>query len=179
MIGALLPRPGSVMPAEPTVVEYDFCATRFGDCLFARTRRGLCRIEFTDDDRAAVLARLQAAHPAAELRRTVLAQVADRVFGGEQAADLPVDARGTPFQKQVWRALTTIPRGATRSYGELAAAIGRPGAARAVGRAVASNPIAVLVPCHRVLPAAGGAGGYRWGPQRKAALLDWEATRPA
>lgn len=164
------------MSAKPTIVEYDFCATRFGDCLFARTPRGLCRIEFTDDEREPVLGRLQAAHPGAELRRAPLAQLAERVFGDEQTGDLAVDAGGTPFQRQVWQALQGIPRGATRSYGELALAIGRPGAARAVGRAVASNPVAVLVPCHRVLPAAGGAGGYRWGPRRKAALLDWEAT---
>ena len=163
------------MSAAATIVEYDFCATRFGDCLFARTSRGLCRIEFTDDDREPVLERLQAAQPGAELRRVPLAQLAESVFGG-QSAELSIDAGGTPFQRQVWQALQHIPRGATRSYGELAAAIGRPGAARAVGRAVASNPVAVLVPCHRVLPAAGGAGGYRWGSGRKAALLDWEAA---
>jgi AraC family transcriptional regulator of adaptative response/methylated-DNA-[protein]-cysteine methyltransferase len=167
------------MSASPSSIEYDFCATRFGDCLFARTGRGLCRIEFTDEDREPALARLRAAYPDAELRRAPLASLAARVFAGGHAADLPVDADGTPFQQQVWRALRCIPRGATRSYGELAAAIGRPGAARAVGRAVASNPVAVLVPCHRVLPAAGGAGGYRWGPQRKVALLDWEAAKPA
>lgn len=167
------------MSAKSPVVEYDFCATRFGDCLVARTRRGLCRVEFTDNDRARVLARLQAAHPGAELRRVSLVQLADRVFAAEQGGDLPVDAAGTPFQQQVWRALQRIPRGATRSYGELATAIGRPGAARAVGRAVASNPVAVAVPCHRVLPAAGGPGGYRWGAQRKTALLDWEASNPA
>lgn len=167
------------MFAKTTIVEYDFCATRFGECLFARTPQGLCRIEFTDNDREAAVARLRAAQPDAELHRVPMAKLAAEVFGASHAAELPVDAGGTPFQQQVWQALRRIPRGATCSYGELATAIGRPGAARAVGRAVASNPIAVVVPCHRILPAAGGAGGYRWGPQRKAALLDWEATSPA
>ena len=104
-----------------------------------------------------------------------LAALVAQVFDQAATPAVPIDAGGTDFQQRVWQALRRIPRGATRSYGEIAATIGQPGAARAVGRAVASNHLAVLVPCHRVLPAAGGTGGYRWGPGRKAALLAWEA----
>ena len=163
------------MPSEIPLIEYDFCATPFGECLVARTARGLCRIEFTDDDRDSSLARLRSTHSTARFQRVDLAALADQIFNAESGEALPVDAAGTEFQQQVWAALRQLPRGATCSYADLAAAIGRPRAARAVGRAVGSNPVAVLVPCHRVLPAAGGGGGYRWGPGRKLALLEWEA----
>lgn len=86
-------------------------------------------------------------------------------------ADLPLDLRGTPFQRAVWAALREIPPGRTATYAEVAARIGRPGAARAVARACAANPAALAVPCHRVVPAAGGTGGWRWGAARKRALL--------
>ena len=88
-----------------------------------------------------------------------------------------IDPAGTPFQRRVWRALLEIGGGRTCTYGELARQIGQPGAARAVGRAVGANPLALLIPCHRVLPAAGGSGGYRWGAERKTVLLRAE-NRP-
>jgi AraC family transcriptional regulator of adaptative response/methylated-DNA-[protein]-cysteine methyltransferase len=84
---------------------------------------------------------------------------------------LPLDLRGTPFQRRVWAALREIPPGRTETYGALAARIGQPGAARAVARACAANPVALLVPCHRVVPAGGGTGGWRWGAARKRDLL--------
>ena len=84
---------------------------------------------------------------------------------------LPSLPRGTPFQRAVWAALRDIPPGRTATYGEVAARIGRPGAARAVARACAANPVALIIPCHRVVPAAGGSGGWRWGAARKRALL--------
>jgi AraC family transcriptional regulator of adaptative response/methylated-DNA-[protein]-cysteine methyltransferase len=160
------------------IIDYDFCATIFGECLVARTRCGLCCVEFTDDDREAALRRLRSAHPRASLQRADLESVAAAVFAAADPDVLPLDPGGTEFQREVWTALRRIPRGATRSYGELAAELGRPGAARAVGQAVARNPLAVLVPCHRVLPATGGPGGYRWGSQRKSALLAWESGAP-
>jgi len=95
---------------------------------------------------------------------------------GRPAPELPLDLRGTAFQLKVWQALRDIPPGETRSYGQVAAAVGDPGAARAVARACASNRVAVVVPCHRVVPATGGAGGYRWGAERKRALLETEAA---
>jgi AraC family transcriptional regulator of adaptative response/methylated-DNA-[protein]-cysteine methyltransferase len=86
----------------------------------------------------------------------------------------PLDIRGTAFQRRVWRALQEVPPGETRRYGELAAAIGQPGAARAVGAACAANPLAVAVPCHRAVRGDGGLAGYRWGARRKQALLKQE-----
>ena len=89
---------------------------------------------------------------------------------------IPLDLRGTPFQRAVWTALREIPPGRTATYGEVAIRVGRPGAARAVARACAANPVALLVPCHRVVPAAGGSGGWRWGAARKRALLAAEGA---
>lgn len=89
---------------------------------------------------------------------------------------IPLDLRGTPFQRAVWTALREIPPGRTQTYGQVAARIGRPGAARAVARACAANPVALLVPCHRVVPAAGGSGGWRWGAARKRVLLAREGA---
>jgi AraC family transcriptional regulator of adaptative response/methylated-DNA-[protein]-cysteine methyltransferase len=89
---------------------------------------------------------------------------------------LPIDARGTDLQKAVWAALREIPTGQTASYADIAKAIGRPSAARAVAQACAANPLAVITPCHRVVRADGGLSGYRWGVERKAALLAREAA---
>ena len=97
--------------------------------------------------------------------------------GREPRLDLPLDIQATAFEWQVWEALSKIPYGETRSYGDVAAAIGRPRAHRAVARACASNPVALAIPCHRVVPAAGGTGGYRWGASRKTAILAGEARR--
>ena len=89
---------------------------------------------------------------------------------------LPLDIRGTAFQQQVWRALQKIPAGRTRSYAEIARSIGRPDATRAVGSACGANPVALVVPCHRVVQTGGGLGGYRWGIKRKRELLDAELS---
>ncbi|MGH7607372.1 MAG: methylated-DNA--[protein]-cysteine S-methyltransferase, partial [Gemmatimonadales bacterium] len=97
--------------------------------------------------------------------------------GHEPHVDLPLDVRATAFQRRVWRELQRIPRGETRSYTDIARRIGRPAAARAVARACASNPVAVLIPCHRVIREDGDLGGYRWGAARKRALLEQEARR--
>jgi AraC family transcriptional regulator of adaptative response/methylated-DNA-[protein]-cysteine methyltransferase len=111
----------------------------------------------------------------------VLDDVLQRIDGVEPAAMLPVDVRGTAFQQRVWQELRRIPRGETRSYREVADAVGAPGAARAVGSACGKNPVGILVPCHRVIAADGGLGGYAWGLDVKRALLDHEraATPPA
>jgi AraC family transcriptional regulator of adaptative response/methylated-DNA-[protein]-cysteine methyltransferase len=91
-------------------------------------------------------------------------------------SDLPLDLNGTAFEMRVWRALREIPPGSTRTYGEIAAALGKPGAARAVGRACAANRLAVVIPCHRVVRAGGDAGGYRWGAATKRRLLALESA---
>ena len=98
-----------------------------------------------------------------------------RVSGRPPRADLPLDVRATAFQQQVWRALTAIPRGETRTYSEIAHALGKPSAQRAVGRACATNPVSIVIPCHRARRRDGGLAGYRWGVARKQALLEREA----
>jgi len=122
-----------------------------------------------DDDAA-----LERTLPRAGVRRDdALAGLARRVAAGDP--DVPLDVCGTPFQWRVWRALQAIPAGETRSYREIAEAVGRPSAVRAVGAACGANPVALVIPCHRAVRTDGGLGGYRWGLERKAALLGSEA----
>ncbi|MFN8024802.1 MAG: methylated-DNA--[protein]-cysteine S-methyltransferase [Acidimicrobiia bacterium] len=150
-----------------------------GALLVARTERGVCRVALGDEPRALEQI-VRDEFPAADVRRddTELAPVVDevlrRIAGDEPAVELPLDVRGTAFQLRVWRELQRIPRGETRTYGALADAVGAPGGARAVGQACGNNPVAVVVPCHRVVPASGGLGGYAWGVEKKRALLDNE-----
>ncbi len=149
--------------------------------MIATTRRGVCRIALGDDD-AELEAKLRAEFPAADIARDdaalapVVSEVLRRIDGDVPAAELPVDVRGTAFQQRVWQELRRIPRGETRSYGEVAAAVGAPGGARAVGQACGSNPVAIVVPCHRVVGAGGGLGGYAWGLDAKRSLLEREGA---
>ncbi len=150
-----------------------------GRILLAATARGICRVLL--GEREAELAEtLRAELPGAELihdqgaLREQARAVAAAIDHRESLPDLPLDVRGTALQERVWRALSSIPRGETRSYSEVAAAIGRPRAVRAVAQACARNPLAVLVPCHRVVAKNGALGGYRWGAERKERLLAGE-----
>lgn len=151
-----------------------------GHVLVAATARGICAIRLGDRVRALV-DELKAEFAGAEIepgddamRATLESKVA---AGGRALADLPCDVQATAFQRRVWEAIREIPEGSTSTYGELAAAIGAPKAVRAVAQACASNSLALLVPCHRVVPKAGGTGGYRWGAKRKRALLALEKRR--
>jgi AraC family transcriptional regulator, regulatory protein of adaptative response / methylated-DNA-[protein]-cysteine methyltransferase len=150
-----------------------------GRLLIAATARGVCLVSMGRSD-AELQALLRREYPAATITRDSgglsawTRQVLDHLGGRIPRIDLPLDIQATAFQWQVWDALTAIPAGSTRTYAEVAAAIGRPGAARAVARACAANPVALAIPCHRVVPAAGGVGGYRWGASRKQALLAQE-----
>ncbi|MDB4977626.1 MAG: regulatory protein / Methylated-DNA--protein-cysteine methyltransferase [Myxococcaceae bacterium] len=151
-----------------------------GRALVATSPRGVCMIAFADSDEA-LFAELQERFPHAQVRHgreAELSALAERIVGMIDAArfadDVPLDLIGTAFQQQVWRALRKIPRGQTCSYTELAERIGAPSAVRAVGSACGKNPVAALVPCHRVLRGDGSLGGYRWGLARKQALLDKE-----
>ena len=152
-----------------------------GRVLVAATARGVCAVRLGDRDDA-LAAELRRELPEAELVRddgalaAWTAEIVARVSGRAPDAALPIDVRTTGFTRAVWRALCEIPRGETRTYGEIAAAMGKPAAVRAVARACATNPLAVLVPCHRVVPASGGSGEYRWGAARKQALLSREAS---
>jgi AraC family transcriptional regulator of adaptative response/methylated-DNA-[protein]-cysteine methyltransferase len=155
----------------------------FGSCLLALTERGLCGLSFDDaPDCRQGLADLRAAWPAARIVEDAAATrpVFEQLFDNPAAPDRPrIDlyVRGSNFQLQVWRALLAIPPGQLDSYGEIARRIGRPGAARAVGCAVGSNPVAWLIPCHRVITSMGSFGHYRWGALRKRAMIGWELSR--
>ena len=156
-------------------IRYVAAATSLGPLMVAATGKGLCRVAFDED-----AADLRRRFPQAEVQEggAALAELAARVMATVEAPgqdhDLPLDVRGTAFQEAVWQALRTIPAGETRSYVELAALAGSPGAVRAAGSACGANPVAVVVPCHRVLRSDGGAGGYAWGLERKRALLGRE-----
>ncbi|GAA4325569.1 bifunctional DNA-binding transcriptional regulator/O6-methylguanine-DNA methyltransferase Ada [Pigmentiphaga soli] len=151
-----------------------------GAILVAATDQGICAISLGDDPDA-LLRELQDRFPHAELvgADAAFEQWVARVVGAVEAPalglDLPLDVRGTAFQLRVWEALRALPAGSTISYAELAERIGAPGSARAVARACASNSVAVAIPCHRVVRGDGGVAGYRWGVERKRALLEREA----
>jgi AraC family transcriptional regulator of adaptative response/methylated-DNA-[protein]-cysteine methyltransferase len=152
-----------------------------GSILVAATARGVCAILLGDDPEALVRD-LENRFPRARLAGgdARFAKLVARVIGFVEAPgrglDLPLDVRGTAFQERVWQALRAIPTGATATYAEIAARIGSPGAARAVGQACAANPLAVAIPCHRVVKRDGDLSGYRWGVERKRALLARERT---
>lgn len=161
-------------------IAYAFTPTRFGLVMIAATARGVCFVAL-GEDQAALAAELAAQFPAARLAAPPPADASQ--FQAWNAAirahmedaaphpDLPLDVAGTAFQWSVWRFLQTIPRGETRSYAEVAQAVGKPKASRAAARACATNPVPILIPCHRVIRGDGSLSGYRWGADRKAALL--------
>jgi AraC family transcriptional regulator of adaptative response/methylated-DNA-[protein]-cysteine methyltransferase len=152
--------------------------TPLGPALIAWTPRGICRLAFLDgDDGTAALRR---EWPRAALARddgAAAALLARAFTAGDPRRPLPLVVRGTAFQVAVWRALLAIPAGAVESYGGLARELGRAGAERAVGSAVGANPIAYLIPCHRVIRASGVLGGYAWGLERKTGLLAGELAQ--
>lgn len=162
-------------------IRWTLVRTVLGNALVAATARGICAIELGEDE--SLLERgLRHEFPNAEIQRVEagsddflaprLRAVADRLAG--RGSDVPVDLVGTAFQKRVWDALMKVPIGQTRSYAELADALGSPKAARAVASACASNRVAVVVPCHRIIRGDGSLGGYRWGLPMKQALLERE-----
>ncbi len=159
-------------------IRWATARTDLGTMLVAATDKGICRLSFDEDDAA-----LHRRFPNAEIepggaamadlvRRTVAA-----VNAPEKPHDLPLDVRGTAFQEAVWQELTRIPAGETRSYAQIAAAVGRPAAVRAAGSANGANNVAVLIPCHRVIRTDGSPGGYAYGLARKARLLERERRK--
>jgi AraC family transcriptional regulator of adaptative response/methylated-DNA-[protein]-cysteine methyltransferase len=166
---------------EQMQIDYTTVESPLGRMLIAATERGVCAVSLGDDD-AALERGLRDEYPAAQIGRDDAAlrvwvePVLARVEGPGPHPDLPLDVRASAFQQRVWHELRAIPWGSTRSYGELAQALGQPNAARAVARACATNPVAIVNPCHRVVAADGGLSGYRWGAERKRALLEREAA---
>ena len=163
-------------------IDYAVHDTPFGRAFIATTPRGVCRFAFLAD--AAITDELQylkATWPRALVRenRAPTLAIVRAMFGGKTNADRPLSlyVAGTNFQVNVWKALLQIPPATVTSYARVAAAIGRPGSARAVGGAVGANPVALLVPCHRVITEGGALGGYRWGEVRKHVIHAWESAR--
>jgi AraC family transcriptional regulator of adaptative response/methylated-DNA-[protein]-cysteine methyltransferase len=163
-------------------VYFTFADCALGRLLVAGTERGLCMVSLGDAD-AALEAALRSEYPEAELcgEDSALGEwvyaLLRHLAGQQPRLDLPLDVQATAFQRRVWEELRRIPYGATRSYSAVAASLGAPRAARAVARACATNPVALVVPCHRVVREDGGPGGYRWGLARKRALLERESVR--
>jgi len=160
-------------------IRYAVVDSPLGKLLVAATTRGVCAVAMGDSD-AQLSTALSREYPAATIAadagglarwtRTIVAHLEGRA----PRIDLPLDVQATAFQWQVWQALAAIPYGETRTYAEIAKTIGQPRATRAVARACATNPVAIAIPCHRVVPASGGTGGYRWGAKRKKLLLSRE-----
>ncbi len=174
--------PGEYKSAgDGLTIRWGVAETPFGAAFLARTDRGICRLAFPAAGELAGERELLAARwPEASLVEDGVAarRCARRVFAARTPAEpLHLAVRGTNFQVAVWRALLAIPPGCLVTYGELARALERPRSARAVGAAVGANPIAYLIPCHRVVRQAGALGGYRWGTTRKRALIAWESSR--
>ncbi|NQW11274.1 MAG: bifunctional DNA-binding transcriptional regulator/O6-methylguanine-DNA methyltransferase Ada [Alphaproteobacteria bacterium] len=161
------------------VIAYAFADTALGRVIVGATKSGICFVGLGDEE-AALIEELRHDFPEATLAAdptglgTTVAEVTLTLEGREPHAELPLDIRGTAFQRQVWEALRAIPMGETRTYAELAAQIGRPKAIRAVGSACANNPVSLIVPCHRAVGTDGTLRGYRWGLERKRALIDTE-----
>jgi AraC family transcriptional regulator of adaptative response/methylated-DNA-[protein]-cysteine methyltransferase len=169
-------------------ISHAAAQTPLGLVMIGATDRGICFIQFGDDE-SALERQLLAEYPAAmhapmpdDQRETFAAwmrALSAYLEGNAAALDLPLDVRGTAFQMRVWRYLQTIPFGDVQSYAEVARGIGQPSAARAVAQACASNTIALAIPCHRVIRGSGELGGYRWGLERKRALIDGERAARA
>ena len=163
-------------------IGYTIAASSLGKVLVAGTERGISAVYLGEDERSLV-SELQKEYPRAEIARlaagneTWLKEILSRVDGHAPSKELPLDVQATAFQRRVWQELQKIPLGATRTYTQVARALGKPNSVRAVARACATNPTSIVVPCHRVIRTDGELAGYRWGLQRKQKLLEREGAR--
>lgn len=164
-------------------IDYGIHATPFGPMLLATTHRGICNLHFlerSDRETAEQYLRQEWSNATIHSNSQITQPLNDLIFSsalGQEPKALTLLVKGTNFQIQVWRALLQIPPGGLTTYQTLAKLLGRPAAARAVGNAIGQNPIAYLIPCHRVIRESGELGGYRWGLERKTAMLGWEASQ--
>jgi AraC family transcriptional regulator, regulatory protein of adaptative response / methylated-DNA-[protein]-cysteine methyltransferase len=161
-------------------IHFTVAPTPIGQMLIAATERGICAVQFGDSS-VALERELHAEYPQAEITRSDRklrdqVKALREIIQGNSVESLPLDIQATAFQRRVWEELQAIPRGATKSYSKIAADIGHPKATRAVARACAANPVAVAIPCHRVVREDGALGGYRWGADRKKKLLGLEGA---
>jgi AraC family transcriptional regulator of adaptative response/methylated-DNA-[protein]-cysteine methyltransferase len=163
-------------------ISYGFHQTPFGACFMAVTDRGICAMAFVDEDtkeQQLILLGKKWHFASIEANQAVTENYVNKVFSPHLSTldRLPLLVQGTNFQLKVWEALLTIPQGSLTTYQQIANSIGNPKAVRAVGTAVGDNPIAYLIPCHRVIRKEGILGEYRWGSLRKKALIGWEAAK--
>lgn len=165
---------------EKLSINYSFAETPFGNILVASTNKGICHIAFADDEQIA-LQHLQTIFPRALYKQMVdLVQQNILYFfthDWHKLNEVKLHLKGTAFQLKVWETLLKIPMGQLSTYGKIATAIGSPKAARAVGTAIGDNPVAFLIPCHRVIQSTGIFGQYMWGANRKTAMIGWEAAK--
>lgn len=161
-------------------INYSYAESPFGELLIASTSRGICHMAFADDEQQA-LQHLQHEFPNARLKQMVdlIQQNALYIFTQDWSniSEIKLHLKGTPFQVKVWEALLKIPMGQLSTYGKIADGIANPNASRAVGSAIGSNPVAFLIPCHRVIQSTGAFGQYMWGANRKAAMIGWEGVK--
>ena len=159
-------------------ISYGFYGSPFGEVIVASTAKGICHMAFVEG-RVTATAELQQRFPNASLRegQAALHNAVLSIFSGERLCEIKLHLKGTPFQLKVWETLLKIPAGSLVTYSAVAVKAGTPKASRAVGTAIGSNPVAYLIPCHRVIKSTGETGGYMWGSTRKTALIGWEAVR--
>jgi AraC family transcriptional regulator of adaptative response/methylated-DNA-[protein]-cysteine methyltransferase len=165
---------------EGLVINYCFAESPFGKMIVASTSKGVCHM-FFEDDEAQALVDLEKRFPNASYHQITDRFQQDALFifqnDWKQLNQIKLHLAGSPFQIKVWESLLKIPLGGLNTYGDIAKSIEQPKAARAVGSAIGSNPVAFLIPCHRVIQSSGNIGGYMWGPTRKSAIIGWEAAR--
>ncbi len=162
-------------------IGYTVANSSIGKVLVAATPRGVSAV-YLGESQERLVDELRKEYPHAEIRRAGetnepwLQEILHRIEGDAPSVDLPLDVQATAFQRRVWQELQKIPRGTTRTYTQVARALGKPRSVRAVARACATNPVSIVVPCHRVIRTDGSLAGYRWGLQRKEKLLERESA---
>jgi AraC family transcriptional regulator, regulatory protein of adaptative response / methylated-DNA-[protein]-cysteine methyltransferase len=166
--------------AEALHIKYNFFESPFGQIIIATTAKGICYLAFAEDEQQALLP-LQKKYPHENFIQTTDAHQQQAILffteGINALEKINLHISGTSFQLNVWNSLLKIPMGNVTSYGAIARDIKQPTAARAVGTAIGNNPVALLIPCHRVIQASGKMGGYMWGSEKKAAIIHWEAAQ--
>lgn len=165
---------------ENLIINYSYTWSKFGGLLMATTTKGICYMGFVDD-KSNTFTELKNRFPNAKFCEKLdeFQEDAIKIYNGDwdKIDQVKLHLKGTDFQLKVWEALLKIPRGQLSTYGNIADEIKSPGASRAVGTAIGSNPVAFLIPCHRVIQSSGIIGGYRWGATRKTAIIGWEAAQ--
>jgi len=165
---------------EQLTINYSFAETPFGNIIVASTNKGICHLAFADDENVA-LQELIGQFPKAGFKQVVDAIQQNALFiftqDWKNLSDIKLHLKGTPFQLKVWEALLKIPMGGLSTYSSVAAAVDNPNASRAVGSAIGDNPVAFLIPCHRVIRSTGVFGQYHWSSIRKTALIGWESSK--